>query len=264
MFQKITLVSQSEINKSIISERVQKYLSRDLYNIKNQYTNNNEKLILIKPSANIRVEPFWFDKPLYIEDEKLKYLLDVEGKLMSKYIETNPNFGVLARETVFKKLLDAANDLATKDKYNLVLKIGYRPISVQYQLFNEVAAYFRSKNKTLSEEIIKSKTLEFVTHPDINIPPHSTGAAVDLTLFDNIAKTYIDMGSPINFPDELSWTFNLMSLTSVQQSNRKFLTNLMVSHGFANLASEWWHYSYGDPRWAVFYDKDSLYGVADY
>jgi zinc D-Ala-D-Ala dipeptidase len=134
---------------------------------------------------------------------------------------------------------------------------------VQYQLFSHVYNYFQQNNPHTKAHEIKAMTLEYVTHPDINTPPHSTGAAVDLTLWDNQTQEYIDMGSPINYPADTSWTYNFDTLTSTQISNRLFLTGLMLEAGFANLASEWWHFSYGDPRWAVFYDEESLYGLYD-
>jgi D-alanyl-D-alanine dipeptidase len=99
--------------------------------------------------------------------------------------------------------------------------------------------------------------LEFVADADNFIPPHSTGAAVDLYIFNTETNQPLDMGSPINYPDDKSWTYNFKDLADVQMQNRLFLTKFMIEHGFANLASEWWHYSYGDQYWAMFYDKES-------
>ncbi|MGL4757937.1 MAG: M15 family metallopeptidase [Patescibacteria group bacterium] len=257
MFKK-TIKIQSEVIGLDILQRSQYYLDRSLYNSKNQYLKDEEELIQILPSDKLKIEPFWLDQPLTIEDQQLSQLLDLEGRLMRQYILDNPNFGVELRESVAQRIIDVSNQLP--DNYQMVLKIGYRPVSVQYQLFDEVYKYFHSINPDSDENELKKQTLEFVTHPDINTPPHSTGAAIDLTLFDLSTNSYIDMGSPINSPDDQSWTYNFHNLTEHQIQNRNFLTQFMLKAGFCNLASEWWHYSYGDSRWAVFYNSDSHYG----
>ena len=261
MFKKLKIDSQNQINQLTKEVRASYYLHRDLYNTKSEYTHNSEKLVTIKPSPKINVEPFWEDSQLEIEDKQLQQILDLEGRLMAQYIEQNPNFGVKVRESVYLKLKEVANNLP--NNYMLIIKIGFRPVSVQYQLFNEVFAYFKTVNPHFDDNPIKAMTLEFVTHPDSNIPPHSTGAAIDMTLFDSDKNDYIDMGSAINYPDNRSWTFNFDNLSQEQIDNRMLLTDIMLEAGFANLASEWWHFSYGDPRWAVFYDTKSMYGLSE-
>ena len=38
----------------------------------------------------------------------------------------------------------------------------------------------------------------------------------------------------------------------------------MISVGFTNLPSEWWHYDYGTKFWAYFNNTDALYsGILD-
>jgi hypothetical protein len=46
------------------------------------------------------------------------------------------------------------------------------------------------------------------------------------------------MGSPINYPDDLSWTWNMGNLTKEQRHNRIFLTELMTSNDFANFLTD--------------------------
>jgi D-alanyl-D-alanine dipeptidase len=105
--------------------------------------------------------------------------------------------------------------------------------------------------------------LQFVTDPEVNPPPHSSGGTIDITLLEDSSNQPIDMGSPINMAGDVSWTDCTDDLTDAQVENRQLLTQTMLEAGFANLPSEWWHYSYGDQRWAVFYDVDPLYERAE-
>ncbi len=84
-------------------------------------------------------------------------------------------------------------------------------------------------------------------------PPHSTGAAIDLTLVAE-GGVAIDMGSPI---DEMSARsqpgyFSTATDPIAQQyhRNRQILCQIMNYAGFARHPAEWWHFSIGDQLWA--------------
>ena len=72
---------------------------------------------------------------------------------------------------------------------------------------------------------------------------HSRGSAVDLTLVEIESGREVDMGSPWDFFDPISWAEN-NQITDQQQANRKLLANIMVTHGFKPLKEEWWHFSF--------------------
>lgn len=84
-------------------------------------------------------------------------------------------------------------------------------------------------------------------------PPHSTGAAVDLTLINEHGKP-IDMGSPIDENSDRSHGdfFKNSPLPQEQQfdKNRSLLNDVMFAEGFMRLPREWWHFSLGDQSWA--------------
>jgi len=40
------------------------------------------------------------------------------------------------------------------------------------------------------------------------------------------------------------------NISDVAKINRKILENAMISVGFINYPTEWWHWSYGDKYWA--------------
>jgi zinc D-Ala-D-Ala dipeptidase len=84
-------------------------------------------------------------------------------------------------------------------------------------------------------------------------PPHSTGAAIDLTLVDERGSA-VDMGSPI---DEMSprsqpehYANNPDPIAQRYHRNRQILWQIMNYAGFARHPEEWWHFSIGDQLWA--------------
>jgi zinc D-Ala-D-Ala dipeptidase len=84
-------------------------------------------------------------------------------------------------------------------------------------------------------------------------PPHSTGAAIDLTLVDELGVA-VDMGSPIDemsprsLPDHYANDPNPIAQT--YHRNRQILWQIMNYAGFIRHPAEWWHFSIGDQLWA--------------
>jgi D-alanyl-D-alanine dipeptidase len=89
-------------------------------------------------------------------------------------------------------------------------------------------------------------------------PPHSTGAAVDVTLVDG-EDTPVDMGSPIDELSPRSYPDHFAQDPSPEAQQyhgaRLLLRQVMVGAGFCNHPQEWWHFSYGDQRWAWLLDQ---------
>ena len=83
-------------------------------------------------------------------------------------------------------------------------------------------------------------------------PPHSTGAAIDLTLADMTGDP-LDLGGEIDFiGPESSPDFykkdNLVMPCSKHQvfhNRRSLLFSVMEQAGFVQHPNEWWHFSYG-------------------
>ena len=84
-------------------------------------------------------------------------------------------------------------------------------------------------------------------------PPHSTGAAVDLTL-SSCDGTPLAMGGEI---DAIGAVSEPQHYAGRDDSNarrwhqrRQLLAEVMGAAGFAQHPNEWWHYSFGDQLWA--------------
>ena len=86
--------------------------------------------------------------------------------------------------------------------------------------------------------------------------PHSTGAALDLTLMFSETKQPLFMGGIFDDLTEEAWTDGyerkpVRSMSDEEaRANRRLLYWVMTEAGFANNPTEWWHYSWGDQLWA--------------
>ncbi|RIJ14741.1 M15 family metallopeptidase [Henriciella mobilis] len=74
---------------------------------------------------------------------------------------------------------------------------------------------------------------------------HSRGSTMDLTIVDLASLEAIDMGSPFDLFDPLSWPSDPRP-SKQQRANRAFLNAIMTAHGFKGLREEWWHFTLVD------------------
>lgn len=88
-------------------------------------------------------------------------------------------------------------------------------------------------------------------------PPHSTGAAVDLTLagIDGVPLAMggeIDAIGAISEPDHhaAAAAAEPGSPAALWHRRRRRLAQVMIEAGFARHPNEWWHFSHGDQLWA--------------
>ena len=183
------------------------------------------------------------------------------AELGAPYGQFSPYF---LRQTVADRLLQAQATLQTqRPGWQLQIFDAYRPIPVQQFMvnytFDQLAKAEGLDPQNIGEEArsrIQAKVLKFwaVPSPNPNTPPpHSTGAAVDLTLVDSSGMA-INMGadideiSPRSYPDHFA---NHAEATAQQyHQNRQILSNAMSAAGFSQHPNEWWHFSWGDQLWA--------------
>lgn len=170
------------------------------------------------------------------------------------------------REAVYQKLINVQKELPTG--YRLRLYEAYRNLVVQQDLFEIEKKRVLEVEPELSGQALFNRIIEVVS-PVINydgsknIPPHNTGAAVDVEIIDQHGVC-IDMGMEAKdwqqVPHELCLTDSSL-ITEQQRFNRQLLLSLMTAQGFVNYPTEWWHFSYGDRYWA-YHQKQShaIYG----
>lgn len=86
---------------------------------------------------------------------------------------------------------------------------------------------------------------------------HSRGSTVDLTLVDLATGEPLDMGTAWDFFGEPSWV-TWKGASAQQRSNRLLLRELMIKHGFAPYAKEWWHFRFRDEPYSDRYFDASI------
>lgn len=159
------------------------------------------------------------------------------------------------REEVAKKLSRVNEKLMKRyEHYRLNVSYGFRSMDIQNRAFHE------QREKMAKKKMTFNTLYDFVEeiHRFIAVPTvagHPTGGAVDLTIKDIERDDFLDMGSLIYEFSSDRVTWEAKGLTLEQKRNRQILYDLMVSEGFAPFWGEWWHYSYGDREWSVYYNK---------
>ena len=190
----------------------------------------------------IRVEPYWMTEG------------DIEGDQYHEYLDQHTDFELQVRMSVAERLKDVQSTLP--DSWQLVIKAGYRPLAIQQNVFDAFVRQVSERHTELSPAEVYDFASKYVIDPAQRQAPHSTGGAVDVTLYDTSAGAYVDFGSSLNAIGEISHlTTNLIKPHHAE--NRKQLLTAMTDAGFAPYTYEWWHFSYGDVIWAIHYGKDS-------
>lgn len=208
------------------------------------HTDNADALVSarhLKEHHGMQVRPFWEDDPD-----------DMEGKAYHDHIAKHPTFELKMRQGVADRLATAQSNLPAG--WTIVLKAGFRPLAVQYMLFDRVYDTLAAKHPEWDEATLLAETRILCSDPRIKVPPHSTGAAIDIEVYDRKTGKPVDMGAPANTHGPKGWSHS-PAITKTERHRRILLLEAMLAAGFANFAYEWWHFSYGDAMWALFYDQ---------
>lgn len=171
------------------------------------------------------------------------------------------------RKSVYEKLIQAQTLLPKGLQF--CLYEGYRSLQLQKMLFEH--RYEKIKKQYphwLANDIFTetTKLIAPVVNQDgsMNIPPHSTGGAVDLYLIDDAGQP-IEMGiHPEDWMQDDDGFISLTASTLISieaQQNRKIMSDVLSAVGFVNYPTEYWHWSYGDRYWA--YHKNTSHAIYD-
>lgn len=182
-------------------------------------------------------------------------------KLGAPYGEHSPYY---LRPRVIESLIQAQGYLdVLHPKWRIQIFDAYRPIAVQqFMVDYSFAQAVRDRGLTEVElspnqrQEIWEAVYEIWAVPSLDEktpPPHSTGAAVDVTLVDD-AGQIVNMGSPIDEMSERShpdyYVNNDHSEAQKHHAHRQLLRDVMLKAGFQRNPREWWHFCVGDQMWA--------------
>ncbi|MDA8209659.1 MAG: M15 family metallopeptidase [Actinomycetota bacterium] len=154
------------------------------------------------------------------------------------------------REGLANRLAEAAAKLPAGLIF-LVVE-GYRSPALQRQLFEEHLEELRDIHEPMPEEELLRLASRFVA-PPTGIPPHCSGAAVDLTLAQD-GGPELAMGTAVNEGPEASSQRCYSASLDIPEHcrrNREILFGVLRAEGLVNYPTEWWHWSWGDRYWAL-------------
>lgn len=186
----------------------------------------------------------------------------------SPEIEDNQTYTWM-RYTVYKKLKEAQSRLPVK--YRLCLYEAYRCPRLQDQLFKQHLAnihqhYPKMDHEQAFKEACKLFSPLYLLDGSENIPPHSTGAAIDVYLVSPEGMV-LDMGiHPKDWKLDMDASLSLTASDKISveaRKHRNMMSHALHSVGFVNYPTEYWHWSYGDRYWAYAKQRSyALYGTA--
>lgn len=165
------------------------------------------------------------------------------------------------RESVYRKLVDMLNFLPKN--VGIAYQCAHRPISIQKKYFDAkfISIYLKSSDHNYAYQ----EASKYVSPYIDNVPPHSTGAAIDMTLFiirDDNSEELMDMGPFATSCEQRKEETFSNNVTDIQKKNRMLMLNAAAKAGLVNYGYEWWHYSYGDKAWAyVTKATHAIYGT---
>ena len=172
------------------------------------------------------------------------------------------------RSGVIERLLQA-QELLEQGPEGWILAVfdAWRPVTVQ-RFMVEHAFTCECLARGLDPDAASAQALEsvredvarFWADPSLDPatpPPHSTGAAVDLTLATREGVPLemggaIDAIAAVSEPDHYAELAAADPLSPAASWHRRRcrLAEVMAVAGFARHPNEWWHFSHGDQLWA--------------
>ncbi|PHJ59470.1 D-alanyl-D-alanine dipeptidase [Nostoc linckia z18] len=182
-------------------------------------------------------------------------------KLGANYGDRSPYY---LRQSVVENLIAAQNYLELlHPQWRIQIFDAYRPIAVQQFMVDYSFAQAVQERGLTGVELSPNQSQEIwqavyeiwavPSFDEKTPPPHSTGAAVDVTLVDDSGEI-VNMGSPI---DEMSgrslpdyYANSEHPEAEKYHTRRQLLRDVMLKAGFQRNPKEWWHFSYGDQMWA--------------
>jgi zinc D-Ala-D-Ala dipeptidase len=149
----------------------------------------------------------------------------------------------------------------------LLVVAGYWPMAVQRRLLERAVGEMRRAYPDATEADLRRLAERRVASPEF--ASHPTGAAVDLTLCAYTGvPLLVDPARPGNptcaacvenpfdghdddHEEDHGDDIDTRPVTEPAAAKRTLLGEALTAVGFVNCPGRWWHWSYGDPHWAL-------------
>lgn len=201
----------------------------------------------------------FFDSDEY---EHIEFKYHEHKKILIKPMYFEQGFSnkpeIFGRKAVLDRLLKAVDLLP--HHYGFLIWDVYRNREVQAKLFKWMYEQIQQKFPHFSNEEIHNETKKYMSEPskvgDPYCPPHLSGGAIDLTLYDFDQNKEVEMGTSFDDCSEYAHSdfFDKNSPSNLKdtevKNNRNILKNVMNTVGFTSYQYEWWHYDIGNIFWS--------------
>lgn len=187
--------------------------------------------------------------PVDDDGDRLTDLRTVPGLRLDKRTSDPGGAYAWLRSELVSRLLDAQSKLP--DDLRLLVIEGFRPRAAQLAIFTGYREELRALHPRWSPERLLTETSKFVS--PVEVAPHSTGGAVDLTLC-TADGVELDLGTAVDATPVSSGDACFTRASTIPErarANRRLLGDALGSAGLVNYPTEWWHWSYGDRYWAL-------------
>jgi len=179
------------------------------------------------------------DEPL-VEIAGTVDVLDAYGEL-----GILPRRTLRVRRSVLDRLKSAEDGLP--QGFNLVVLDGWRTLDEQRALLSHYGEAGPTDGYVADVD------------PASMRPPHTTGGAVDLTLFSN--GSALALGTDFDSFSSLAHFDAFEASDGTVRRLRRALVTAMTSAGFVPYPFEWWHWSFGDDMWGHANGCSSLFEI---
>lgn len=165
----------------------------------------------------------------------------------------------LARVSI-AQMLKTAQELLPEG-LRLQIVGAFRSFEVQKQMYAAAKAELARQHPDWDDEILTEYINVFSAPPIWDTPPpHTTGGAVDLSIIDATGER-LDMVSPYDIGWDSAPTY-VDGLSAQARRNRDLLIEVLTHSGLTNYRGEWWHWTWGEPGWALRTGRTvALYGA---
>lgn len=209
------------------------------------------KTILIADPEVIKI-PIRENHEAFIDLRHKKYL--AYGP--SPEIKHNQNYTWM-RSSIYHKLIQA--DRMLPEGLHLCIYEAYRSLDLQEKLFKKHYRQIKIAHPDWTELKVFRETTRLVS-PVVNLdgsknmPPHASGAAVDIYLVDD-AHHPVDMGiHPKDWMQDQNGSRSVTAsrtISKTAKNYRQIMSKVLTDQGLVNYPAEYWHWSYGDRYWAL-------------
>ncbi|MGQ3891252.1 M15 family metallopeptidase [Legionella sp. CNM-4043-24] len=180
----------------------------------------------------------------------------------------SPCAQVFGRKAVLTRLLKALAFLP--DHYGFLVWDVYRSRRVQANLFNWMRVEVQNRYPHLSDTENYAETQKYMSAPsrvgEDYCPPHLSGGAIDLTLYDTRTDTGLEMGTVFDDCTERAHSdyFDTKAALLPEELRireaRQILRAAMENVGFTAYQYEWWHFDTGNIFWSRKLNRPAVFG----